>query len=184
MASRLSLAEAKSQRGTARSTLAIEPGTALPFTAETPLPRKAKNAPARRRVPQMAKSAQARRSLALHGRNSLAEAKSVPARRRVPLGLAHRWPYNSVACNPFWKSLHSQPKIPLWGSNGCRPHLSPLIRTFTPFYKGGFAVHDGHRLLNRRLTPTCTRSVASLMLLTYHVTEQRSLGRWREPLNG
>ena len=99
VASRLSLAEAKSQRGTARSTLAIEPGTALPFTAETPLPRKAKNAPARRRVPQMAKSAQARRSLALHGRNSLAEAKSVPARRRVPLGLAHRWPYNSVACN-------------------------------------------------------------------------------------
>ena len=72
VASRLSLAEAKSQRGTARSTLAIEPGTALPFTAETPLPRKAKNAPARRRVPQMAKNAQARRSLALHGRNSLA----------------------------------------------------------------------------------------------------------------
>ena len=134
-----------------RRVSAGQQGAPLPLSLEQPCPSRPKHpCLERRRMPQPGEECPRWRRMHKQegalpftaGTALPRRAKSAPARRRVPLGLAHRWPYNSVACHPFWKSLHSQPKIPLWGSNGCRPHLSPLIRTFTPFYKGGFAVHD------------------------------------------
>ena len=103
MASHLTLAEAKNQKGQQGALLPFMRETPLPFTAGTPLPRKAKNAPARRRMPQLGEESTLQEvPLPSMDETPLPqEAKRVPSKRKIPLGLAHRWPYNSVACNPL-----------------------------------------------------------------------------------